>query len=45
MRDLYSELKELRLHGMANAWTDLMAQGASTTAASKWLWSALPKGY
>lgn len=37
MRDVNSELKELRLHGMANAWTDLMAQGASTTAASKWL--------
>jgi DNA replication protein DnaC len=37
MRDVTSELKELRLHGMASAWTDLMAQGTSSTAASKWL--------
>jgi DNA replication protein DnaC len=37
MRDLISELKELRLHGMANAWTDLIAQGEASTAASKWL--------
>jgi hypothetical protein len=27
MRDLMAELKELRLHGMANAWADLTAQG------------------
>ena len=37
MRDVTAELKELRLHGMASAWTDLMAQGTSSTAASKWL--------
>jgi len=30
-------LKELRLLGMAGAWTDLMAQGESQIAASKWL--------
>jgi DNA replication protein DnaC len=37
MRDLTAELKALRLHGMASAWTDLMAQGTSSTASSKWL--------
>ncbi|RJG08924.1 AAA family ATPase [Pseudomonas cavernicola] len=37
MRDLMAELKELRLHGMANAWADLIAQGESSTASSKWL--------
>ena len=26
-RDVGTELKELRLHGMMGAWTDLMAQG------------------
>jgi DNA replication protein DnaC len=31
MRDLEAELKELRLHGMAQAWSELLAQG---TAAS-----------
>ena len=36
-RDVVVELKELRLHGMVAAWTDLMAQGDSTVAASKWL--------
>jgi hypothetical protein len=35
MRDLMTELKELRPHGMANAWADLNAQGESSTAASK----------
>jgi len=30
-------LKELRLHGMVNAWLDLTAQGESTIASSKWL--------
>jgi DNA replication protein DnaC len=34
--DVSTELKELRLHGMAGAWTDLMAQGDSQVA-SKWL--------
>ncbi len=37
MRDVTAELKALRLHGMASAWTDLMAQGTSSTASSKWL--------
>ena len=36
-RDVTTELKELRLHGMVGAWTDLMAQGESSTASSKWL--------
>ena len=36
-RDISTELKELRLHGMVGAWTDLMAQGESSTASSKWL--------
>ena len=37
MRDVTAELKDLRLHGMATAWPDLMAQGESSTATSKWL--------
>jgi DNA replication protein DnaC len=37
MRDITAELKELRLHGMATAWTDLMTQGESSTSSSKWL--------
>lgn len=37
MRDTTAELKELRLHGMASAWTDLLAQGESAVATSKWL--------
>ncbi len=37
MGDVTTELKELRLHGMASAWADLMAQGTSSTASSKWL--------
>jgi DNA replication protein DnaC len=36
-RDVALELKELRLHGMACAWSDLLAQGESSTASSKWL--------
>ena len=36
-RDITSELKELRLHGMANSWLDLTAQGESDTASSRWL--------
>ena len=36
-RDVACELKELRLLGMAGAWTDLMAQGESALASSKWL--------
>lgn len=37
MRDVITELKELRLHGMASAWTDLMDQGETSAASSKWL--------
>ena len=37
MRDLLAELKALRLHGMASAWADLVAQGTSATASSRWL--------
>ena len=37
-RDVQTELKALRLHGMASAWADLMEQGASSDlAASRWL--------
>ena len=36
-RDVSTELKDLRLHGMVGAWTDLMAQGESQVASSKWL--------
>jgi len=37
MRDITDELKELRLHGMAGAWDDLVAQGENAVASSKWL--------
>src|SRR5213596_1074090 len=37
MRDVTAELKDLRLHGMVSAWTDLMDQGESAVASSKWL--------
>lgn len=37
MRDLIKELKDLRLHGMADAWTDLVAQGEHAVSSSKWL--------
>lgn len=36
-RDVSTELKDLRLHGMVGAWTDLLAQGESQVASSKWL--------
>ena len=37
-RDIGTELKGLRLHGMANAWADLMEQGGSSElASSRWL--------
>jgi len=36
-RDVSTELKELRLHGMAGAWADLIAQGESQVASCKWL--------
>lgn len=37
MRDITKELKDLRLYGMASAWTDLLDQGTSSTASSSWL--------
>jgi DNA replication protein DnaC len=37
MRDVTTELKELRLHGMASAWTDLVTQDTTSTESSKWL--------
>jgi DNA replication protein DnaC len=37
MRDITAELKDLRLHGMANAWAELVAQGTASTESSKWL--------
>jgi len=38
MRDVIAELKELRLHGMAGAWTDLIAQGTlASLESSRWL--------
>lgn len=37
MSDVTTELKGLRLHGMVGAWTDLIAQGATSTESSKWL--------
>ena len=37
-RDIGAELKGLRLHGMANAWADLVEQGGSAElASSRWL--------
>ena len=35
MRDIIAELKALRLHGMASAWAELVAQGESSTSSSK----------
>ena len=37
MRDITAELKELRLHGMAVAWADLLAQGTASIESSQWL--------
>ena len=38
MRDIAAELKQLRLHGMAGAWVDLVEQGSHTELdASRWL--------
>ena len=37
MRDVMTELKELRLHGMSVAWKDLMDQGTTSTESSRWL--------
>ena len=37
-RDLVVELKQLRLHGMAGAWTDLVEQGSNAALdGSRWL--------
>ena len=37
MHDVIADLKALRLHGMASAWTDLMTQGTASTESSRWL--------
>ena len=38
MRDVTTELKALRLHGMAGAWVDLVEQGSNAGIdASRWL--------
>lgn len=38
MRELITELKELRLHGMAGAWADLVEQGTNAAVdSSRWL--------
>ena len=37
-RDLVTELKQLRLHGMADAWSDLALQGTNAALdGSRWL--------
>ena len=37
MRELMSEFKELRLHGMAGAWEELAASGGTGVETSRWL--------
>jgi DNA replication protein DnaC len=37
MREITTELKELRLHGMASAWADLTTPGRTSTEPSRWL--------
>ncbi len=37
MRELMSEFKELRLHGMAGAWEELSANGGAGIDTSRWL--------
>ena len=37
MRDLLAELKDLRLHGMAQAWAELVEQGGVGVEGSRWL--------
>ena len=37
MSDITTELKELRLHGMVSAWTDLIEHGTQSTESSRWL--------
>jgi DNA replication protein DnaC len=37
MRDVLLELKQLRLHGMATAWSELVEQGDASIDSSRWL--------
>lgn len=38
MRELAAELKQLRMHGMAGAWADLVEQrGSAALESSRWL--------
>jgi DNA replication protein DnaC len=37
MRDLCTELKQLRLHGMASAWTDQFEQDRAALDSARWL--------
>lgn len=37
MRDVANDLKDLRLHGMVSAWTDLLSQGEDSVESSNWL--------
>lgn len=38
MRELVAELKHLRLHGMACAWSELLEQGGNASVdSSRWL--------
>lgn len=37
MRDLATELKQLRLHGMAAAWADMIEQGSAELEGARWL--------
>lgn len=37
MRDLITELKQLRLHGMAAAWGELLEQGNVEEPTARWL--------
>ncbi|MBI4997914.1 MAG: ATP-binding protein [Rhodocyclales bacterium] len=37
MRDVASELKELRLSGMVGAWEEIVGQGEATVESSRWL--------
>ena len=37
MREIATELKELRLYGMAGAWVDLTSQGQTGVESSRWL--------
>lgn len=37
MRDLAMELRTLRLHGMASAWSELVTQGGASLESSSWL--------